>query len=769
MVRSFNFFLPFIGLVLFISMDGFGQCTPPSADECEDANLLCSLDEVNGYTCQNTTYSNPTGCSPLCPSGGGAHNTGWWAFVCDGGPVTITITFSNCSVNGSGVQMGIWGDCDCNKSIVCNPACNGPGSFTISGNLTACKTYYLFVDGCSGDVCDFTLTTTGGSAPLLPPLGKIMGPRDVCKGACNIKYTISTGGACDPTYEWTLDGTEIGSGLGEVTLNFPDEGDFQLCVTAYIGNPQSGSICDQDGPRCITILVRPTADKVGTPRTLCSERVPFNWHGELVTATGQYRHEFTDKKTCCVFDSIVYFNVIYDDSLGCKKATYISGRVFLDTNVDGIFNSKDIILKNYFLNSGPGSFTTFSSDSGYILLVTKDAVNTIKVAVPNPNFAFSVPDEYLINVGNVYGQFPGQYDFAIQEKPRIDLEVAISSTIARPGRSTIVNLRISNVGNVPVPYSKLSLKFPIGWNVIESIPKHQTVIGGNQLIWDILDTLGIKESKIFTISLETPSTAMVGSAFSLVADVYCQNDADLLNNQAIWNDRIRASIDPNDTLVDKAKYYPSADHSGELIYTIRFQNTGTDTAFDIIIRDTLSNALDPTSVRVLHASHPFQLQMKKLGNLEILFKNILLPDSSTNEFASHGFVQIAVKPKTTTDPFYITNRASIYFDFNPPVMTNTASTYVGLVNTELPVKHGKLRVTPNPFNHHMMVEYESTGNSRDYRLKIINIQGKQILNAVVEKAGQIQFNSELYPPGIYRIFYLADGKLLSSMNIMKMP
>lgn len=169
-------------------------------------------------------------------------------------------------------------------------------------------------------------------------------------------------------------------------------------------------------------------------------------------------------------------------------------------------------------------------------------VNTIKVAVPNPNFAFSVPDEYLINVGNVYGQFPGQYDFAIQEKPRIDLEVAISSTIARPGRSTIVNLRISNVGNVPVPYSKLSLKFPIGWNVIESIPKHQTVIGGNQLIWDILDTLGIKESKIFTISLETPSTAMVGSAFSLVADVYCQNDADLLNNQAIWNDRIRASI-----------------------------------------------------------------------------------------------------------------------------------------------------------------------------------------------------------------------------------
>ncbi|MBK6824240.1 MAG: hypothetical protein IPG87_15155 [Saprospiraceae bacterium] len=56
--------------------------------------------------------------------------------------------------------------------------------------LMRCKTYYLFVDGCSGDVCDFTLTTSVGAAPLLPPLGNIMGPRDVCKGACNVKYTI---------------------------------------------------------------------------------------------------------------------------------------------------------------------------------------------------------------------------------------------------------------------------------------------------------------------------------------------------------------------------------------------------------------------------------------------------------------------------------------------------------------------------------------------------------------------------------------------------
>ncbi|MBK6824239.1 MAG: hypothetical protein IPG87_15150 [Saprospiraceae bacterium] len=78
-----------------------------------------------------------------------------------------------------------------------------------------------------------------------------------------------------------MDGVEIGNGLKEITLDFPDEGDFQLCVTAYIGNPQSGSICDQDGPRCITMLVSTTPQLFGTPRTLCSERIPFNWHGRI--------------------------------------------------------------------------------------------------------------------------------------------------------------------------------------------------------------------------------------------------------------------------------------------------------------------------------------------------------------------------------------------------------------------------------------------------------------------------------------------------------
>ncbi len=303
-----------ISLTIGSNVQLLAQCTPPSADNCQDANVLCSLDEVNGYSCSNPNYSNPTGCSPLCPSGGGAHNTAWWAFVCDGGNVTITITYQNCSVNGTGVQMGIWGDCDCSESVACNPNCTGPGQFTITAQLTACKTYYLFVDGCSGDVCDFTITTSGGSAPHLSPLGKINNDADrkltVCKGACGVNFKVAgQNGGCEPTYEWTLDGNIVGGDEDNIDLDFPDEGVFNLCVTAYIGNPSSGSICDQEGPECITITVIPYKDRIGVDRRLCAEDVPFPWHNQTVTETGIYRNMFTDKD-CCIYDSVVKFIVL---------------------------------------------------------------------------------------------------------------------------------------------------------------------------------------------------------------------------------------------------------------------------------------------------------------------------------------------------------------------------------------------------------------------------------------------------------------------------
>ncbi len=136
----------------------------------------------------------------------------------------------------------------------------------------------------------------------------------------------------------------------------------------------------------------------------------------------------------------------------------------------------------------------------------------------------------------------------------------------------------------------------------------------------------------------------------------------------------------------------------ELKYTIRFQNTGTDTAFTVMIRDTLSNNLDMSTFRILGASHNYSFIVRDNSLLEVFFQNILLPDSFTNEPKSHGFIQYAIKPKSTLAVGEeINNTAYIYFDFNSPVVTNTTNTKI--VKTSIDDKVSiDADIYPNPNN-----------------------------------------------------------------------
>jgi uncharacterized repeat protein (TIGR01451 family) len=143
---------------------------------------------------------------------------------------------------------------------------------------------------------------------------------------------------------------------------------------------------------------------------------------------------------------------------------------------------------------------------------------------------------------------------------------------------------------------------------------------------------------------------------------------------------VRGSYDPNDKMA-----YPlglSTTHdilpNQDIEYLIRFQNTGTDTAFTVIIRDTLSENLDIFSVQSGVSSHNYTFRMYGPRVLEWTFNNILLPDSTTNEPASNGFIKFKVR-QVLNLPIgtLIDNSAAIYFDFNPPIITNT---YTNTIN-----------------------------------------------------------------------------------------
>ncbi len=242
------------------------------------------------------------------------------------------------------------------------------------------------------------------------------------------------------------------------------------------------------------------------------------------------------------------------------------------------------------------------------------------------------------------------------------------------------------------------------------------------------------------------------------------------------------SYDPNDKQGFPTGY--GSNHyirpETELEYLIRFQNTGTDTAFTVVIRDTLSPWFDPLSVRPGASSHSYQFTLDGAGILIFDFQNILLPDSNVNEPASHGFVRYRVRPRSDvpleTD---ILNKAAIYFDFNEPVITNTTQHRVGVdfvtVGWWAPQDpEFAITVTPHPLRDASWISLHEkgqpapdrpAGTSGDYRLQVFDLMGRPVRTL---NAGEPRFllrkddlNEGVY---VFRIehggAWLGSGKLL---------
>ena len=181
---------------------------------------------------------------------------------------------------------------------------------------------------------------------------------------------------------------------------------------------------------------------------------------------------------------------------------------------------------------------------------------------------------------------------------------------------------------------------------------------------------------------DTPNAVIEGCGgfpFSIgIVTQYAENDADpYLSIDCQEN---IGAFDPNDKIG-----YPVGRGSAHLIdkeqeieYRIRFQNTGTDTAFNIYILDTLSAHLDITSIRTGASSHPFEFDILDTNVLRFYFRDIMLPDSNINEPGSHGFVKFRIA-QTLDNPIgtEIFNSAGIYFDFNEPVITNQTVHRIG--------------------------------------------------------------------------------------------
>ncbi len=199
-----------------------------------------------------------------------------------------------------------------------------------------------------------------------------------------------------------------------------------------------------------------------------------------------------------------------------------------------------------------------------------------------------------------------------------------------------------------------------------------------------------------------------------------------------------------------------------LEYLIRFQNTGTDTAFNIRIEDQLSEHLDFNSLVPGAASHPYRMELKEDGQLLFHFDDIMLPDSTINFEASNGFVQFSIRqlPDNAIGTI-IENTADIYFDFNEAVVTNTVFHTVGenfiLVGTQNILVPGlSLNVAPNPLQFSSLITLQGL-DLNDGQCLIYDTQGR-LISQHAFSGQQLTLQRDGFPQSGLYFFRLFDGQ-----------
>ncbi|MCC7506569.1 MAG: T9SS type A sorting domain-containing protein [Saprospiraceae bacterium] len=230
------------------------------------------------------------------------------------------------------------------------------------------------------------------------------------------------------------------------------------------------------------------------------------------------------------------------------------------------------------------------------------------------------------------------------------------------------------------------------------------------------------------------------------------------------------SYDPNDKagLPIGLHYEHCVEATEVLDYLVRFQNTGTDTAFYVEIQDTLSAWLNPASIQSVTASHNFRWTLSGAGIIRFIFDDIVLPDSNASQEASQGFVRfrVAQRPGNPVGA-QIFNRAGIYFDQNAVVLTNTVFHTVCQDFIEIQVSDVLSPVAaapgfalfPNPARAEVSVRFDP-GAPLGGSIRLLDVFGRVVEQQAVVSTG-LSLRRDGLPSGLYFVEWVApDGRRL---------
>ncbi|WP_298764478.1 MBG domain-containing protein [uncultured Polaribacter sp.] len=366
----------------------------------------------------------------------------------------------------------------------------------------------------------------------------------------------------------------------------------------------------------------------------------------------------------------------------------ITGTVSFDFNNNGCDNSDTKSINTKLKNSSNNtSNNTFTGTNGEYLIYTQEATNTVEIELNLPPF-FSATPTSQSKTFTSSGETE-VIDFCITANQIVnDVKVTVIPTFeARPGFDTSVRVYYENIGSsilsgtVDLAFLDTQLNF---LNATVT-PDTQT---STLLTWNYTN-LNPFEKKYIDVdfNINTPvdpiNPVNGGDQITYTSTITSTNtDVNLADNISTATELVVNSYDPNDITCFEGDYIDAVEIPNFLNYRVRFQNTGTASAINIVVRNELDEDLDWDTFTPISASHSYRPSISDGNKLEFIFENIHLADSLSNEPESHGWVFFKIKPKSTLSlNDIIENTSYIYFDYNAPIITNTASTQLTRVAT----------------------------------------------------------------------------------------
>jgi uncharacterized repeat protein (TIGR01451 family) len=452
-------------------------------------------------------------------------------------------------------------------------------------------------------------------------------------------------------------------------------------------------------------------------------------------------------------------------NLSTNNFPFISGTLFWDENENGIFDSSEQPLDDNLIEVEPAPlFAYFDQAGGYQYFLS------------NGNYEVNVKltDCLKITTDST------SYQVTIDSLPVGDLDFGIyhlnsgtglyrsflSSGLPRCGTTVPFWLDVENISSCIPSNGKVAIVLDDSTSFVTASPM-PVEVAGDTLFWEVENlTFGTT----MQIRIDLAMNGLPGNEICIPVLNFIDPPGGgnpIITNTDNYKATVLCSYDPNDKQVRPARggsNYTLFDE--ELIYTVRFQNTGNDTAFTVIIRDFLDPNLDWTTVHPISASHPFEMDINYLsGRLTFTFNEILLPDSTTNEAESQGYVLFSVQALEDLSEYTeIRNTAHIYFDVNPAIITNTVKNTmvsefrctdgIGLTGENIPA---------------FSVESETTGISctgnQDGSLQLIPAGGTGIFSFEWITNDATGSTVDTLSAGIYSIVVSDSGNCVDTISV----